>query len=111
MDFPQGGLVGEGGREEKIYLAVSVDALQHDRTSCVQVCAIQRNRSNKWSTKAKLGCLAHSVWVVFYFRGGKWKVAEACFSRRGLQRERWKRCSCSCGVVSCARGTKKEGCH
>lgn len=33
MDFPLGGgLVGEGGREEKIYLAVSVDALQHDHT-------------------------------------------------------------------------------
>lgn len=108
MDFPQGGV---GGREEKLYLAVSVDALQRDRTSCVQVCAIQRNRSNKRSPKAKLGCLAHSVWVVFYFRGGKWKVAAACFPRRGLQRERWKRCNCSCGVVSCARATKKEGCH
>lgn len=36
---------------------------------CVRACVavIQENRSNKWSTEAKLGCLAHSVWVAFYF--------------------------------------------
>lgn len=70
MDFPR------VGREEKIHLAASVDALQHDRASVSGTGVINGQQKQSWDVWPTL------CGLFFYFRGGE---VESCFLRRGLR--------------------------
>lgn len=63
IDFPWG----------NIYFKASVDIL--GRGAAERMCVMLKSRCNKWSTQAKVGCLAHSVWAVCFLFWVEWEAA------------------------------------